>query len=126
MRGLVQKEFMGLGRKKVITARPRSIGKSVKIIGRVCKEGRYRERGLLLMLVGPLVVSSQDREKHSASSRDWGDGLGGVGKAFDTLFLKAELTLDKFTKWGVCHNILTSNRVRYDYELPVYHWFIHI
>ena len=79
------------------------------------------------MLVGLLVVSSQDREQHSASSRYWGDGLGGVGKAFDTfIFFKVELTLDRFTKWGVCHNILTSNRVSYDYELPVYHWFIHI
>lgn len=63
-----------------------------------------------------MLVSSQDREKHSASSRNWDDGLGGVGKEFDTFFFfKVELTLDRFTKWGVCYNILTSNKVRYDY-----------
>ena len=45
------------------------------------------ERGILLML-----VSSQDREKHSASSRNWDDGLGGVGKEFDTFFFFSKLS----------------------------------
>lgn len=109
MRGLFQKEaslleFLGLGRKKVIMAGPRSAGKrEVRLLAEYARRvGTERER-ILLTLVGLLVVSNQYREKLSVSSLEVG-GMGGswrwFGEGIRYIFFKVGLTLDRFTNWG--------------------------